>query len=51
MNGKPLASEKIGKKRYQEPRLRVYGDVRQLTGLVNNGGAKTDAMFGSSKSQ
>jgi len=50
MNDKPLASEKNGKKPYQEPQLRVYGDVRKLTGLVNNMGALTDAMFGASKS-
>jgi hypothetical protein len=50
MSDKPLASEKISKKLYQEPLLRVYGDVRKLTGLINNMGGITDAMFGASKS-
>jgi hypothetical protein len=39
------------RKVYQEPQLRVYGDVRILTGLINVGGAKVDGMFGSNKSQ
>lgn len=47
MNLKPQGSDK---KAYQKPNLRVYGDVRKLTGLVNFAGMNTDAMFGSSKS-
>jgi hypothetical protein len=38
------------RKVYQEPQLRVYGDVRILTGLVNVSGSKGDGMFGASKS-
>jgi hypothetical protein len=47
MDRKP---EAVGKKVYHEPHLRIYGDVLKLTGLVNVAGAKTDAMFGASKS-
>jgi hypothetical protein len=38
------------KKAYQTPQLRVYGDIRKLTGLVNVAGMTADAMFGASKS-
>jgi hypothetical protein len=47
MMDKPVGS---GKKAYQEPQLRVYGDIRKLTGAVNVAGAAADGMFGSSKS-
>jgi hypothetical protein len=40
-----------GKKVYQEPDLKVYGDIRKLTGTINSAGMVTDAMFGSSKTQ
>jgi hypothetical protein len=46
MDRKPEAT---GKKVYKQPRLKIYGDVLKLTGLVNNGGMATDAMFGASK--
>ena len=47
MERKPQIS---GKKAYQQPHLRVYGDVLKLTGLVNVSGATPDAMFGTLKS-
>ena len=39
-----------GKKAYQQPHLRIYGDVLKLTGAVNVAGAMVDVMFGGGKS-
>ncbi len=39
----------LGKKAYQQPQLKVYGDVLKLTGASSNMGAVTDAMLGASK--
>jgi len=39
-----------GKKAYQQPQLKVYGDVLKLTGLNMTAGLKGDAMFGTLKS-
>jgi hypothetical protein len=37
------------KKAYQQPHLKIYGDLLKLTGLVNNAGSVVDAMFGTLK--
>ena len=47
MDRKPTVS---GKKAYQQPHLRIYGDVLKLTGAVLVAGAMVDVMFGGGKS-
>jgi hypothetical protein len=37
------------KKPYQEPSLRIYGDIRKITGVSSNMGPTPDAMQGSNK--
>jgi hypothetical protein len=37
------------KKRYQEPCLRIYGDIRKITGVSSNMGPVADAMLGGTK--
>ncbi len=37
------------KKVYTEPKLYIYGDVREITRTTNNPGAVTDAARGSTK--
>ena len=39
-----------GKKVYQQPQLKVYGDVLKLTGASMVAGTITDGMFGTLKS-
>jgi hypothetical protein len=50
MNPSPKKlKESLAKKRYETPRLQIYGDLREITNTVHNLGSAHDDLHGNTR--